>query len=81
MNKRSLSDIRAVVAAALGLISIFLLLCAGLAHDPADLARSGGVNANLWSGLALLAIAAGMGLWWFLRPVQAPSPRDQGTKS
>ncbi|WP_127841565.1 hypothetical protein [Actinomyces wuliandei] len=77
MNKRSLSDIRAVIAAALGLISIFLLVCAGLAHEPADLARSGGVNANLWAGLALLAIAAGMGLWWFIRPAQAPSPQSQ----
>lgn len=77
MNKRSLSDIRAVVAAALGLISIFLLLCAGFAHDPADLTRSGGVNANLWAGLALLAVAAGMGLWWFVRPAQTPSSRSQ----
>ena len=68
MNKRPLSDIRAVIAGALGLISVFLLLCAALAYNPDDLVRSGGINANLWAGLALLAIAAGMGLWWWLRP-------------
>lgn len=68
MNKRSLTDIRAVIAGALGLIGVFLLACAALATDHWQMARTGGYNANLWSGLGLLVIAAGMGLWWLVRP-------------
>lgn len=78
MNKHSLSDIRAVISAALGLIGLFLIACALLATDPAELHRTGGVNANLWSGLGLLAIAVGMGLWWLVRPGPGRTPGQDG---
>ncbi|CAM3186100.1 hypothetical protein ACSL103130_12845 [Actinomyces slackii] len=73
MTKRSLSDIRAVIAGALGLIGLFLLACALLATDASELSRTGGINANLWSGLGLLGIAVGMGAWWLIRPVPGGS--------
>ncbi|RRD30679.1 hypothetical protein [Actinomyces bowdenii] len=77
MNKRSLTDIRVVIAGALGLIGVFLLACAFLATDAWQMARTGGYNANLWSGLGLLGIAVGMGLWWLVRPVPGrPSGGD-----
>lgn len=68
MSKHSYSDIRAVIAGALGLISLFLIACALLINDPAQLARTQGINANLWAGLGLLAIALGMGAWWRISP-------------
>lgn len=78
MSKRSFSDIRAVIAGALGLISLFLIACALLVDDPAQLARTQGINANLWAGLGLLVIALGMGAWWLVRPETGrPSGQDE----
>lgn len=61
---RSLADIRVVIGAVLSIIGLFLLVCSAFLNGPDETAKTGGVNANLWSGLGLLAIAAGMGLWW-----------------
>ena len=73
---RSLADIRVVIGAVLSIIGLFLLVCSAFLNGPDETAKTGGVNANLWSGLGLLAIAAGMGLWWWIKP--NPSGGEQG---
>ena len=65
---RSLADIRIVIGAVLSIIGLFLLICSAFLNGPEEMAKTGDVNANLWSGLGLLAIAAGMGLWWWIKP-------------
>lgn len=68
-QKRSFSDIRAVIATVIGLISVYLIICSffiGSAEE--ELAKTGGINANLYAGIGLLVIAAGMGLWWLIVP-------------
>ena len=61
---RSLADIRVVIGAVLSIIGLFLLVCSAFLNGPDETAKTGGVNANLWSGLGLVAIAVLMTLWW-----------------
>ena len=65
---RSLADIRVVIGAALGLIGLFLLVCSAFLNGPDEMAKTGDVNANLWSGLGLVVIAVLMILWWVAEP-------------
>lgn len=67
---RNLADIRVIIGAALGIIGVYLLICSAFLNGPDEMAKTGGVNANLWSGLGLLTIALLMGLWWILSPGQ-----------
>ena len=63
-----LADIRTVIAAVLGIIGVYLLLCSAFLNGPEENAKTGGVNANLWAGIALLVIAGPMAAWWLLSP-------------
>ncbi|WP_201308812.1 hypothetical protein [Puerhibacterium puerhi] len=60
-------DVRFFIAIALGLIGVFLLICAVLA-DP-ELAKTGGIHANLWTGVALVVAAIVFAVWARLRPM------------
>jgi len=59
-------DIRNVIGGLLGLYGVVLLV-AGLVSDDAPEA-TGDIDANLWSGLALLVVAAAFLVWSRLRP-------------
>lgn len=66
-----LFDIRTIVGSLLGLYGIILVIT-GLVHDTVDEeAKTGGINVNLWAGLALVVIAAAFVTWALLRPVAA----------
>ena len=71
---RSLADIRIVIGAVLTIIGLFLIICSAFLNGPDEMAKTGGVNANLWSGLGLTVIAALMILWWTASPAgESPS--------
>lgn len=61
-------DIRNFIGALLGIYGVLLVL-AGLFGDP-ETDKTGGVNANLWSGLVMLAVAAAFLLWARLQPIR-----------
>lgn len=42
------------------------------------LEKAGGVNANLWAGLAMVVVAAGFALWSWLRPIVVETPKEPG---
>ena len=67
-------DIRNIIGALMGIYGVILTL-AGLlgGHEPA---KTGDVNANLWTGLALLAVAASFMAWARLRPIVVPPDVD-----
>ena len=65
-----LLDIRNIIGALLGIYGVILLLL-GLFADP-QTDKTGGVNANLWAGVALLAASAVFIAWATLRPVVVP---------
>ena len=76
MSNRSLTDIRAVITGALGLIGLYLVVCSVLFNSADEMDKTGGINANLWAGLGLLASAAGMGLWWWIKPTPSGSEQE-----
>ncbi|XVX20899.1 hypothetical protein ACQP1U_03210 [Actinomycetota bacterium] len=63
-------DIRNIIGALLGIYGL-LLLIAGFVGDQA-LDKTGGVNANLWTGLALLAAGLSFMAWAKLKPIVVP---------
>ncbi|MBU3066550.1 hypothetical protein KO481_34155 [Nocardia sp. NEAU-G5] len=67
-----LFDIRTIVGALMGLYGIVLIIVGAMKHSAADLARSGGWNVNLWSGVAMAVLGVGFLVWVRLRPTQIP---------
>jgi hypothetical protein len=65
-----LLDIRNIIGTLLGLYGLILTL-AGIFAD-AEEDKTGGVNANLWAGLILLAAGIIFIAWAWLRPVVVP---------
>jgi hypothetical protein len=62
-------DVRYVIAGLIGFYGVVLVLV-GLFDDSADdKAKTGDVNANLWSGLVMVAVAIAFAVWTRLRPV------------
>ncbi len=63
-------DIRNIIGLLLAIYGIVLLL-AGLFLDP-ETEKTGGVNANLWTGLALAVVGGAFLLWARLKPIVVP---------
>ena len=68
-RKAGAFDIRNFIGALLGIYGVVLVLAGLLDADDAAMAKTGGVNINLWAGLGLLASAAFFIGWARLRPV------------
>ena len=73
-----LFDIRTIVGALMGLYGIVLIIVGAVNHSAADLARSGGWNVNLWSGIAMAILGVVFLTWVRLRPTPIPesAPAD-----
>jgi hypothetical protein len=65
-----LFDIRIIIAGLLGIYGVLLLL-AGIFGDK-ELDKTGGINANLWTGLALVIVSAIFVTWARMRPTIVP---------
>lgn len=82
-HKAGAFDVRNFIGGLLGLYGVVLLLTGIFATDEAALAKSDGVNVNIWTGVALL-VAGGIFIGWArLRPVVVPpeheeQPAEQG---
>ena len=68
-RKAGAFDIRNFIGALLGIYGIVLVLAGLLDADAEAMAKTGGVNINLWAGLGLLAASAFFIGWARLRPV------------
>ena len=64
-------DIRNIIGLLLGIYGLILLL-AGLFGGSGDDAKTGGVNANLWTGVALLVVGAAFLAWARAKPIVVP---------
>jgi hypothetical protein len=74
-RKAGAFDIRNIIGALMGLYGVILVLAGLLGeHEPE---KTGGVNANLWTGLGLLAVAAVFFGWSRLRPIVVPEDVDK----
>jgi hypothetical protein len=65
-----LFDIRNIIGALLGIYGVLLLL-AGIFGDK-ESEKTGGINANLWTGLALVIVSAIFLIWARVRPTIVP---------
>jgi hypothetical protein len=63
-------DIRNIIGGLLAAYGVILVLM-GLFGDK-ELDKTGGVNANLWAGLAMLAVGVVFMVWARLRPIVVP---------
>lgn len=63
-------DIRNIIGALLGIYGVALVL-AGIFADP-ESEKTGGINANLWTGLGLVVAAVIFLGWARLRPIVVP---------
>ncbi|UBU09100.1 hypothetical protein [Nonomuraea gerenzanensis] len=68
-RKAGAFDIRIVIAGLIGFYGAVLTVMGIVADTAADRARTGDVNANLWAGLGMLAVAAAFAISARLRPV------------
>ena len=73
-RKAGAFDVRNVIAALLGFYGIVLIIMGLVADSAQDRARTGDLNANLWAGIAMAVVAAGLAVWSRLRPVIIESP-------
>ncbi|MER7174313.1 hypothetical protein [Streptomyces mesophilus] len=70
-----LFDIRRIIG---GLFVVYgvIVTIAGISPSDADLKKAEGVNINLWTGLAMLALGLFFLVWLKLRPTAPPTPTD-----
>ncbi|WP_433264470.1 hypothetical protein ACQPZF_35170 [Actinosynnema sp. CS-041913] len=71
-HKAGLFDLRLVIAVLFGLYGVILAVVGLGFTDETDLAKSDGLNINLWSGVGMVALAAVFAAWTFLRPIVVP---------
>ena len=60
-------DVRNVIGGLIGFYGVVLLLVALFGEDEPD--KTGGVDANLWAGLAMVLFGVAFLLWSRLRPI------------
>lgn len=63
-----LFDVRLVIAGLLGLYGVVLVV-RGAFDGPTQIARAAGLAVNLWTGIALVVVAALFLLWTWRRPL------------
>lgn len=64
----NLLDIRRIIGGLLGIYGVILLVL-GLGASDAEIDKAAGVNLNLWTGIALVAVAAFFIAWALARPL------------
>ena len=67
-----LFDVRNIIAALFAIYGVVLTIMGAANFTDSDSRKTGGVNLNLWSGLAMIVVAVLMGLWAGLRPILVP---------
>lgn len=68
-----LFDLRTVIAILFIFYGVILTIMGLFFETPADIAKAGGINLNLWSGIVMIIVAAGFFLWARTRPLAPPS--------
>lgn len=67
-----LFDLRTVIAVLFAVYGIILTVMGLFFEDEAQLAKAGGIDINLWSGLGMIVVAVLFVLWVRLRPLVPP---------
>ncbi|MDQ6686397.1 MAG: myelin proteolipid family protein [Actinomycetota bacterium] len=67
--RASVFDIRNIIGALLFIYGVVLLIVGLVGTSAAEKTRAGGVNANLWVGIALAVVGALFIVWAVTRPI------------
>lgn len=70
-----LFDLRSIIALLFGVYGIILLVMGLFFESPGELAKAGGIDINLWSGIVMIVVAALFALWAWRRPLVPPGER------
>jgi hypothetical protein len=62
-------DVRNVIAALIGFYGIVLVLVGIFGTTDDDEKKTGGLHANLWTGIAMIVFALAFVAWTWLRPI------------
>lgn len=73
-HKAGLLDIRTIIGGLLAVYGVILVL-EGLLGDDGG-AKTGDVNANLWSGIVLFVVGVAFLVWVRVRPLMVPEHKD-----
>ncbi|WP_190813677.1 hypothetical protein [Saccharopolyspora pogona] len=65
-------DIRTIIALLFGIYAVVLIVV-GATAGADDVAKSGGININLYSGIGMLVFSAAFVVWARLRPIAVPA--------
>lgn len=68
-HQAGLFDIRNIIGLLLLIYGVVLVIMGLGLTSQSDLDKVGGINANLWVGIALIVAAIVFGLWARLRPI------------
>ncbi|MCI1676195.1 MAG: hypothetical protein LKJ57_05295 [Ancrocorticia sp.] len=74
---RALADLRAWIAAMFATFGVMLSVYGGFFATAEDLAKGGGINLTLWTGIGMLAVAAAFAVWFFARPQNVSDTPDR----
>lgn len=67
-----LFDLRTVIAILFIFYGVILTIMGLFFTTRIDIAKAGGININLWSGIIMILVAAGFFLWARTRPLAPP---------
>ena len=81
-HKAGVFDIRNIIGALMGTYGVILTLAGLFGENEPE--KTGDVNANLWTGIALLLVGAFFIVWARIRPIVVPehveAPDDDPTR-
>ena len=72
----ALFDLRTVIAILFLVYGVVLTVMGFASNSPEELAKSGGIDINLWSGIVMIVIGAAFVAWALLRPLKPPAPAE-----
>ena len=76
-HKAGLFDIRTIIGGLIGVYGVALLLM-GIFGSEETRTKAGGLNINLWTGIAMIVFSAIFIAWARLRPIVVPDEVEGG---
>lgn len=70
-------DIRFIIAALIGIYGIVLVLLGIFGATEVELAKSDGLNINLWAGIGMIVVAALFSFWAKAKPTVVPEDFEE----